>query len=146
MDLPEGNYYLKESNTQDIYFLSPEAFCFSITRDDNRKYSEVSYQAVNHLKNCQIQLFKYYYKKSDKEQNNKIPLQGAKFGLYAKNDILDATRVAFDSIKNSIEEIDIETALVSGEILKEVCTEADADAIMQMILPCLLYTSPSPRD
>lgn len=90
MDLPEGNYYLKESNTQDIYFLSPEAFCFSITRDDNRKYSEVSYQAVNHLKNCQIQLFKYYYKKSDKEQNNKIPLQGAKFGLYAKNDILDA--------------------------------------------------------
>lgn len=52
-----------------------------------------------------------------------------------KNDILDATRVAFDSIKNSIEEIDIETALVSGEILKEVCTEADADAIMQMILP-----------
>lgn len=53
-----------------------------------------------------------------------------------KNDILDATRVAFDSIKNSIEEIDIETALVSGEILKEVCTEAAADAIMQMILPC----------
>lgn len=52
-----------------------------------------------------------------------------------KNDILDATRVAFDSIKNSIEEIDIETALVSGEILKEVCTEADADTIMQMILP-----------
>lgn len=52
-----------------------------------------------------------------------------------KNDILEATRVAFDSIKNSIEEIDIETALVSGEILKEVCTKVEADAIMQMILP-----------
>lgn len=30
-----------------------------------------------------------------------------------KNDILDATRVAFDSIRKSIDEIDIETALVS---------------------------------
>lgn len=52
-----------------------------------------------------------------------------------KNDILDATRVAFDSIKNSLDEIDIETALVSGEILKETCTEDEAKTIMQMILP-----------
>ncbi len=52
-----------------------------------------------------------------------------------KNDILDATRVAFDSIKNSIDEIDIETCLVSGEILKEVCSMEEAEVIKQLILP-----------
>lgn len=52
-----------------------------------------------------------------------------------KNDILDATRVAFESIRNSIDEIDIETALVSEEILKEVCTEEDARKLMEVILP-----------
>ncbi|HCQ89406.1 MAG TPA: hypothetical protein DIU45_06205 [Clostridium sp.] len=52
-----------------------------------------------------------------------------------KNDILDATRVAFDSIKNSIDEISIEVCLVSGEILKEVCDKKDAETIKQMILP-----------
>lgn len=52
-----------------------------------------------------------------------------------KNDILEATRVAFDSIKKSIDEINIETALVSGEILKEVCTEEEAKKLMEVILP-----------
>lgn len=52
-----------------------------------------------------------------------------------KNDILDATRVAFDSIRKSIDEIDIETALVSEEILKEVCTEEEAKKLMEVILP-----------
>lgn len=52
-----------------------------------------------------------------------------------KNDILDATRVAFDSIKNSIDEISIEVCLVSGEIFKEVCGKEDAEAIKQVILP-----------
>lgn len=52
-----------------------------------------------------------------------------------KNDILDATRVAFDSIKSSINEVDIETGLISSEILKEVCTKADAEQIRQMIIP-----------
>jgi hypothetical protein len=52
-----------------------------------------------------------------------------------KNDILDATRVAFDSIKNTIDDIDIETCLVSSEILKEVCSREEAEVIKQMILP-----------
>lgn len=52
-----------------------------------------------------------------------------------KNDILDATREAFKSIKNTLDEIDIETCLVSGEILKEVCNKEEADAIKQMIIP-----------
>jgi hypothetical protein len=52
-----------------------------------------------------------------------------------KNDILAATRVAFESIKNSLDEIDIETALVSTEILKEVCTKEEADIIKEMIIP-----------
>lgn len=52
-----------------------------------------------------------------------------------KNDILDATRVAFDSIKTSINEIDIEMCLVSGEILKEVCSKEDAKKVIQMLIP-----------
>lgn len=52
-----------------------------------------------------------------------------------KNDILEATRDAFESIKNTLDEIDIEMGLVSGEILKEVCSEEDANAIIEMILP-----------
>lgn len=52
-----------------------------------------------------------------------------------KNDILDATRVAFESIKNSIDEINIELCLVSGEIFKEVCDKRDAEIIKQMIIP-----------
>lgn len=52
-----------------------------------------------------------------------------------KKDILDATRVAFESIKNSLDEIDIEAGLVSSEILKEVCTKEEAKAIREIIIP-----------
>ena len=90
-NLPAGNYYLKETDTNEIYILDPESSYFSITRDNNRKYSEASCQITNSLKDCQIQLFKYYYLQQDTEKKNKIPLQGAKFGLYAKEDIKDAT-------------------------------------------------------
>lgn len=89
-NLPAGDYYLKENSTNDLYILDPESSHFSITRDSHRKYSEVSYQLTNQLKNCRIQLFKYYYSQRDKEKRNKLPLQGAKFGLYAKNDIINA--------------------------------------------------------
>lgn len=89
-NLPAGDYYLKENSTNDLYILDPESSHFSITRDSHRKYSEVSYQLTNQLKNCQIQLFKYYYSQRDKEKRNKLPLQGAKFGLYAQNDIINA--------------------------------------------------------
>lgn len=89
-NLPAGSYYLKENSTNDLYILNPESSHFSITRDNNHKYSEVSYQVTNLLKDCQIQLFKYYYSQNDTEKKNKLPLQGAKFALYAKNDIIDA--------------------------------------------------------
>lgn len=52
-----------------------------------------------------------------------------------KNDILDATRIAFNSINNSINEINLEICLISGEIFKEVCNEKDAEVIKKMIIP-----------
>ena len=92
-DLPAGSYFLKESSTSDIYVLDPESYNFTITRDNNRKYNEVSYKFTNVLKKCQIKLFKYYCKQQDTEQKKKIPLQGAKFGLYSKDDIVDTKGV-----------------------------------------------------
>lgn len=52
-----------------------------------------------------------------------------------KNDILEATRDALHSIRKTLDEINIEMALVSEEILKEVCTEKDAQRIIDIILP-----------
>ncbi|MCI8509718.1 MAG: hypothetical protein HFJ06_14380 [Lachnospiraceae bacterium] len=88
-NLIEGRYYLKESENREIHLLNPETFSFSITRDNYNKYNEVTYQLTNILKKCQLQVFKYYFDAKDEEQKNKKPLSGAKFGLYARNDILD---------------------------------------------------------
>jgi hypothetical protein len=52
-----------------------------------------------------------------------------------KNDILDAARVAFDSLENTIKNSDVEEGLVSLEIFNEVCSKEDAEAIEAMILP-----------
>lgn len=52
-----------------------------------------------------------------------------------KNDILDATREAFDSIMNTLDEIDIEKGLISMEIFKEICDEEKAKALMELIIP-----------
>lgn len=52
-----------------------------------------------------------------------------------KNDILDAIRKAFTSIKQTVNEIDIEQGLVSLGIFKEVCDEQKANTIKEMILP-----------
>lgn len=52
-----------------------------------------------------------------------------------KNDILDAVRVAFESIGNTIKNSDVEEGLVSLEIFKEVCSREDAEAIKEMIIP-----------
>lgn len=69
-------------------------------------------------------------------KNDEIPIYQFIIGeAKIKNDILDATRKAFNSISNSLKEIDIEVALVSGEILKEVCNKKDAEIIKNMIVP-----------
>lgn len=52
-----------------------------------------------------------------------------------KNDILEATRAAFDSLNTTLSEIDIETGLVSLGIFKEVCSEEKANIIKELILP-----------
>ena len=88
-NLIEGRYYLKESENKKIHLLNPDTFSFSITRDNHNQYNEVSYQLINILKECQIQVFKYYFDAKDEEQKNKNPLSGAKFGLYAKDNISD---------------------------------------------------------
>lgn len=117
-DLPEGDYYVQETSTGESYMLNSEIFHFSITRDNNRKYNEVTYSVKNDLKNCQIQLFKYYYAQQDEDQKNKIPLQGAKFGLYAKNDIVDVTGKCIIKQDSLIaEEYSDETGLITFDNL-----------------------------
>lgn len=89
-NLISGKYYFKEEAASELYQLNPQICTFTITRDKNRKYSEVTYQIDNALKKCQIRLFKYYCEKEDIEQKHKIPLQDVRFGLYAKEDICNA--------------------------------------------------------
>lgn len=89
-DLLSGQYYFKEEETNPLYDIDPEIHSFEIKRDSNRKYSEVSQQIINNLKPCRIRIFKYYYDKSDTEKQDRIPLEGARFGLYAAADIQDA--------------------------------------------------------
>lgn len=86
--LISGKYYFKEESAPQLYDLNPQIYSFTITRDENRKYNEVFYQIDNSLKKCQIRLFKFYYDKRDKKQQHKMPLQGARFGLYVKEDIM----------------------------------------------------------
>lgn len=86
-NLIPGKYYFKEETAPELYQISPQIYTFTITQDENHKYSEVAYQINNPPKKCQIRLFKYYYEKEDMEQKHKIPLPGVRFGLYAKEDI-----------------------------------------------------------
>lgn len=86
-DLCEGKYYLQETKTQDTYLLNSDKHFFEITRDQNHKFSNYKLELENNLKECEISLYKY----SQSDSATKLPLQGAKFGLYAKNDIMDTT-------------------------------------------------------
>ncbi len=88
-DLPMGNYYIKEIATLDDYVLDQRITEFSITRDENRQYNHVSLSLVNRLKTSQIHIFKCYYDDKDTNEEHPIPLKGAKFGLYLKNDLCD---------------------------------------------------------
>lgn len=88
-NLIEGEYYLKEEETSSLHILNKDVFYFSILKDDNNKYNEITYSLVNFLKKCEIQIYKYYYDSKDENQRHKKPLLNAKFGLYAGQDFLD---------------------------------------------------------
>lgn len=90
-NLPMGNYYIKEVQTLDDYVFDSKVTEFSITRDTERKYSDVALTFVNHLKTSQVHIYKYYYNDADIEQKNPIPLEGAQFGIYVKHDLCDMT-------------------------------------------------------
>ncbi|MGN0153767.1 MAG: collagen binding domain-containing protein [Lachnospiraceae bacterium] len=85
-----GSYYLKENQTSNLHLLNSETFDFSITKDNNGKYNEVTYSLVNTLKKCQIQIFKYYPDARNTAEVKKTPIKDCKFGLYAGEDIQDA--------------------------------------------------------
>ena len=89
--LPAGKYYFKEIKASNLYELDLSECHFEIKRDENHKYNEETYQLTNILKNCEIQVFKYYFDHKDTQQQNKIPLEGVKFGLYAQANILDGS-------------------------------------------------------
>lgn len=84
-----GKYYIKELETDSKYITDLKEHHFEITRDNNRKYNEISYHLINELKECELKIYKYYYESDNKENKKKSPLSDVTFGLYAKNDILD---------------------------------------------------------
>ena len=90
-NLPMGNYYVKEVQTLDDYVLDSKITEFSIQRDGERKYSNVSLDFINHLKTTQVHIYKCYYNDTDTEQKDPIALKGAEFGIYIKQDLCDVT-------------------------------------------------------
>lgn len=86
-NLPLGKYYLNETSTLKQCILDGETYHFQISRDEKGEFSKITYELKNKLKKCDINLFKYYYENADAEQKKKIPLSGAKFGIYAAEDI-----------------------------------------------------------
>lgn len=85
-DLIAGKYYVKELEVPPLYEINENPYNFTIVKDENNRYSEVNLEIINHLKKCEIQVFKY----SSESDKTKIPLQGAKFGLFTREDIKDA--------------------------------------------------------
>lgn len=88
-NLLPGKYYLKEVNVPPLYILDESPHSFEVVLDENKQENITDVTVENYLKNCEIEVYKFYYQKDNKE--NKLPLAGAKFGLYAKEDITDAT-------------------------------------------------------
>lgn len=88
-NLPMGNYYVKEVYTLGDYMIEQKTTEFTISRNENREYSDITLNLVNHLKTSQVNIFKCYYKDTDKEHKNPIALEGAQFGIYNKNDLCD---------------------------------------------------------
>jgi hypothetical protein len=89
-NLPSGKYYVKEEKTGDLYTLDTNTYQFEITKDDKDKYSQAKLNITNECKQCQVQLFKYYSDEDGELPTKKIPLENAKFGIYAAKDIMNA--------------------------------------------------------
>jgi uncharacterized surface anchored protein len=82
-NLPLGKYYVKESSTGEIYVLDSTTHSFIIEKNSKNEYSEVTLNLLNQCKQCKINIFKYYSDDETKDSSKKIPLENAKFGLYA---------------------------------------------------------------
>lgn len=89
-NLISGQYYFREEETNPLYVIDPDIHFFEIIRNSEGQYNEVSQPMINKLKACQIRIFKYYYDKSDSNEQKKLPIKGARFGLYAAGDIRNA--------------------------------------------------------
>lgn len=86
-NLLPGKYYLKEVQAPFLYVVDEKTENFTVIFDKQKDYNDTNLQIVNRLKKCEIKMFKYYYSKDNKEQ--KLPLSGAKIGLYAGEDIVN---------------------------------------------------------
>lgn len=89
-DLPMGSYFFKESKTPAAYQPDSGEYRFSITRDENRKYSEKTFDLCNVLKKCTIDVYNYFI--STNKEDNKLPLPGTCLGLYCKEKITDMNK------------------------------------------------------
>lgn len=86
-NLIPGMYYIKEVDTNPLYVLDSIKTNFEIKKE-NGTYADINYSFFNYLKQCSISLYKYT-NNSDKPEN-RIPVSDCKFGLFLKNDLLDA--------------------------------------------------------
>lgn len=87
-NLVAGDYYFKEEAADSLYQMDSKIYSFSIKQNDDLQYSKLSYEINNLLKRCNIHIFKFYYDRKDNDKQHKLPLADAKFGLYAKADII----------------------------------------------------------
>lgn len=82
-----GKYYFKEEATQNSYDLDSNIYEFEIVK--NKNDNTVSFALKNELKKCKVSIFKYYLDPKTGNED-KIPLKGARFGLYALENVLGA--------------------------------------------------------
>lgn len=122
-DLLPGEYYFKEEETHPLYTIDPQSCSFTIKKDKSGEYNTADFELKNHLKPCNLQIFKYYYDDMDHKQEKKLPLQGARFGLYAAADIKNANG---------------EIVLAKDSLIKEAVSDANG-AIQFKDLPYCDY-------
>ncbi len=105
-DLVSGEYYFKEEECNPLYDIVTEPHSFTIKRNSEGKYNTESFELLNKLKSCQIKVLKEYYDKNEE----KHPLKGVRFGLYAReniNNVLGKPIIAKDSlIKEAVSDAD----------------------------------------
>jgi len=83
-DLPIGEYYLEETKTKDEYIIYPDKIYVTL------QYVDQYTDTVNVVKNIYNERIKTTVKVIKKDGDTGKYLEGATFGLYAKNDIYDS--------------------------------------------------------